>query len=167
MMSANINSEFPDDLVRENAREVSMRVLSDRDIYRQEIDRIFSRTWILLGHETEIPKRGDFVTRTLGNDNVVVSRNQAGGVSVFLNVCPHRGMRVCNSDAGNAAMHRCIYHGWAFRDDGSFIGAPIEREQMHGDVYQKSELGLHQARVHVYGGLIFATWNEDPEPFES
>src|SRR3546814_1291480 len=69
-------------------------------------------------------------------------------------------------DAGNAAVHRCIYHGWAFRPDGSFIGAPVEREQMHGDIRQKSELGLRKARVAIYGGMIFATWSEEAPEFE-
>jgi len=162
-----MKQDFPDDLIREDTREVSMRILSDHTIYTQEIERIFSRIWMLLGHETEIPEPGDFVRRTLGNDSVIVSRTRRGTIAVSLNVCPHRGMRVCIAESGNTAVHRCIYHGWAFREDGSFIGAPIEREKMHGDVYPKSQLGLRQAKVHIYGGLIFATWSADPEPFES
>src|SRR3546814_16729031 len=75
-------------------------------------------------------------------------------------------MRICMGDAGNAAFHRCIYHGWAFQPEGSFIGAPVEREQMHGDIRQKSELGLRKARVAIYGGMIFATWSEEAPEFE-
>src|SRR5262249_39400123 len=71
----------------------------------------------------------------------------------------HRGMRVCTAEAGNALAHRCIYHGWAYRANGDFIGAPVEREQMHGSKRSKSELGLKQARVELYAGMIFATWH--------
>lgn len=155
-----------DDLVRRDTNEVSLRVMDDDELYRLELERIFARTWLLLGHETEIPKSGDFIMRDMGEDNVIVSRDREGQIHVSLNVCPHRGMKVCTAEAGNAQVHRCIYHGWAFRPDGSFIGAPIEKEQMHGTIYSKDQLGLKKARVHLYGGLIFATWNIDGPSFE-
>ncbi|HHJ1552664.1 TPA: aromatic ring-hydroxylating dioxygenase subunit alpha, partial [Pseudomonas aeruginosa] len=60
----------------------------------------------------------------------------------------------------------CIYHGWTFRPNGDFIAAPVEKECMHGKMRTKAELGLHKARVTVYGGLIFATWNIDGPSFE-
>src|SRR5438094_54599 len=115
-----------DDLVRRETFEVQLRVHSDEDLYKFEMERIFGRTWLLLGHETEIPKSGDFIVRDMGDDQVIVARDRSGDVFVSLNVCPHRGMRVCTAEAGNAQIHRCIYHGWAFRPDGSFVGAPIE-----------------------------------------
>ena len=158
--------QIADELVREETREVSMRVMSDPDVYALEMETIFQKKWIFLGHETEIPNAGDFVTRKLGSDAVIVSRASTGHIHVSLNVCPHRGMRVCSVDSGNTTMHRCIYHGWAFRADGSFFGAPVERQKMHGEIYAKSELGLRQAKVHLYNGLIFGTWNENPEPFD-
>lgn len=162
----NAAQKIADELVHSQTREVSMRVMSDPDIYKIEMQTIFQKTWIFLGHDTEIPNSGDFVTRKIGDDAVIVSRGSDGKVHVFLNVCPHRGMRVCNVDSGNAVMHRCIYHGWAFRTDGSFFGAPVEREQMQGAIYPKSDLGLKNANVHNYNGLIFATWNENPIPFD-
>jgi nitrite reductase/ring-hydroxylating ferredoxin subunit len=149
------------DLVNLETREVSMRVLADPEIYRLELERIFARTWQLIGHETEIPNPGDFVTRRMGNDKVIVGRDAKGEVHVSLNVCPHRGVRVCMQDSGNTRVHRCIYHGWAFRPDGSFIGAPVEAEQMHGGIFTKTDLNLRKARVTLYGGLIFANWDLD------
>ena len=147
------------DLINLETREVSMRLLSDHEVYKIEMERIFGKTWLLLGHETEVPDSGDYVVRDMGEDQVIVSRDRKGDVHVLLNVCPHRGMRVCMAEVGNAQMHRCVYHGWAFRPDGSFMGAPIEREQMHGNIFAKEDLGLKKARVQLYGGLIFATWN--------
>ncbi len=155
-----------DDLVMRDSNEVSLRVMSDEELYAHEMERIFARTWLLLAHDTEIPKAGDFVVRDMGEDQVIVARDRQGEVHVSLNVCPHRGMKVCTAEAGNAHAHRCIYHGWAFRADGSFIGAPIEKERMHGDKLDKGQLGLKKARVHVYGGLIFATWNIDGPSFD-
>lgn len=155
-----------EDLVSLPTREVALRVLSDPEIYDLELQRIFAKTWLLLGHESEIRNAGDYIVRDMGEDQVIVTRHREGRVNVLLNVCPHRGMRVCMGEIGNTQIHRCVYHGWAFRPDGEFIGAPVEREQMHGDIFKKSELGLRRARVHLYGGLIFATWNIDGPSFD-
>src|SRR5690606_17456542 len=115
--------------------------------YDLEMERIFGKTWLLLGHESEIPEAGDFVVRNMGEDSVIVARGDDGKIHVSLNVCPHRGMRVCLADEGNAKIHTCIYHGWAFKPNGDFVGAPVAREKMHGDILPKEELGLKKARV--------------------
>jgi nitrite reductase/ring-hydroxylating ferredoxin subunit len=102
----------------------------------------------------------------MGSDSVLVTRDKAGEVHVSLNVCPHRGMRISTLDAGNTQIHTCIYHGWAFRPNGEFLGAPVEKECMHGKIMPKQDLGLRKARVTLYGGLIFATWNIEGPSFE-
>ncbi|WP_068070478.1 Rieske 2Fe-2S domain-containing protein [Novosphingobium lentum] len=158
-------SKFQDDPVShlmdlEN-REVSVAALYDPDLYELEMERIFAKAWLLLGHDSEIPKVGDYVVRLMGEDQVIVARAADNQVHVSLNVCPHRAMHVCIADSGNTRVHKCIYHGWAFRPDGSFIGAPIEKEKMHGEIKSKEQLGLKQARVATLGGLVFATFNHD------
>lgn len=155
-----------EDLVKVDTREVHLRALSDPEIYELEMQRIFGKTWVFLGHESEIPNSGDFIVRDIGSDSVIVTREKSGDVNVLLNVCPHRGMRVAVVDAGNTQIHKCIYHGWAFRPNGDFIGAPVERESMHGKILPKEKLGLQKARVTLYGGLIFATWNIDGPSFD-
>lgn len=147
-------------------REVSMSVMSDPFIYEAELDKLWPKIWVLLGHESEIPSSGDYMVRDIGEDQVIVSRDRKDEINVVLNACAHRGMRVCMAEQGNAKAFKCIYHGWAFRQDGSFIGAPVEKEQMHGDIRKKSELGLKKARVCVYTGFIFATWNHEGPSFE-
>ena len=149
------------DLINHETREVKVRTLSDPELYELEMERIFGKTWVFLGHETEIPNKGDFVTRDMGSDAVIVARDREGDIHVSLNVCPHRAMKVQTHDAGNTNVHMCIYHGWAFKPNGDFIGAPVEKECMHGHMTPKDQLGLKKARVALYGGLIFATWNID------
>src|SRR5947199_8776622 len=149
------------DLVMADTREVQLRVLSDHEIYELEMERIFGKTWLLLGHESEIPNSGDFVVRDMGSDSVIVTRGADGNVNVLLNVCAHRGMRVSTLDCGNTQIHKCIYHGWAYRPNGDCIGAPVANECMHGKLMSKEQLGRKRARSALYGGLIFATWNHD------
>src|ERR1700754_155059 len=155
-----------EDLVNLETREVQLRVLADPELYELEMERIFGKTWVFLGLASEIPESGDYVVRQLGADQVIVNRARDGEIHVLLNVCAHRGMRVCTSEAVNQAVHTCIYHGWAFRQNGDFVGAPIAQEKMHGEMFPKEKLGLRKARVHIYGGLIFATWNLDGPSFD-
>src|SRR5262245_18292078 len=82
------------DLIDVDRREVSMRVYSDPEIFRLEMDRIFARSWLRLGHVSEIPNRGDYVLAYMGEDSVIVIRGQDDEVAVLLNVCAHRGMEV-------------------------------------------------------------------------
>jgi nitrite reductase/ring-hydroxylating ferredoxin subunit len=148
-------------LIDYDTREVSMRVLVDPDLYRLELQRLFGRSWNVVGHVTEILNAGDFVTRYIGEDPVIVVRDRIGDVQVLLNVCQHRGMQVCRAESGTATQFKCPYHGWVYDDQGRFLGSPVGRQQMHGDILTKSQLGLRQARVATYCGLIFATL--DPE----
>ncbi|MES2889212.1 MAG: aromatic ring-hydroxylating dioxygenase subunit alpha [Pseudomonadota bacterium] len=154
------------DLVDVATRQVQMRALSDPELYELEMEQIFGKIWVFLGHESEIPNSGDFITRDMGSDSVLITRDKSGEVHVMLNVCAHRGMRISTLDAGNTQIHTCIYHGWAFRPNGAFLGAPVEKEAMHGKMMSKDELGLKKARVTLYGGLIFATWNTEGPSFD-
>lgn len=147
-----------------NAREglVNPRIFVDPEIYRQEQERIFTRTWLYVAHESEIPQSGDFVTRTMGEDGVIVARGADGKVRVFLNACRHRGMPVCREDMGKTSSFMCGYHGWRFSISGELIGVPFF-EGYQGKL-DKESLGLHQAPcVDSYHGLIFANWDPDGE----
>lgn len=154
------------DLIDVENREVSTRVLSDPEIYELELARIFGRTWTVVAHESEIPQKGDFVSRHIGEDPVIVSRDQKGEIRVMLNSCSHRGVKVCRADSGNTRHFQCPYHGWAFDGAGAFVGAPIAREQMQGTIRTKAELNLRSARTATFAGMIFATFNKDAESFD-
>src|SRR5271168_3484377 len=101
-------------LIDREKREISVRVLNDRDVYELELERLWAKAWILVGNDSEIPKTGDYVTRQIGEDMVVAVRQRDGTVGVLLNACPHRAMQVCRAGAGSAAVFKCIYHGWTF-----------------------------------------------------
>lgn len=112
------------DLVDVDAGLVSARIFVDEDIYQQELERIFARSWLFVAHESEVPRPGTFVTRSMGEDPVIVWRGADGQVRVLLNVCRHRGRRVCGEDLGQAAQFRCPYHGWTYNSQGELVGVP-------------------------------------------
>src|SRR5688500_20234746 len=83
----------------------------DRDVYEQELEKIFARCWCYLAHDSQIPNPGDFVAAYIGEDPVLVVRDSRGKVGAFLNTCRHLGMSVCRADDGNAAAVHCTYLG--------------------------------------------------------
>src|SRR5690606_17559835 len=133
----------------------------DEDVVGEEMRRIFGTTWLFVGHESEVAQPGDYVTRQMGADPVIVSRAESGTVHVMLNSCTHRGTQVCKAASGSSASFQCGYHGWAVRNDGQLRGCPGGKS-LYGPDFDKSPLGLRQARTEVTRhGFVFATWNVD------
>jgi nitrite reductase/ring-hydroxylating ferredoxin subunit len=153
------------ELVNAERREVSNLVYADPEVYQLELERVFARAWVVLGHDSEVPAPGDFVTRMFGEDPVIVARREDGTISCLLNVCPHRGALVAREDDGNANVFRCIYHGWRFDLGGAFRGAPWN-DAMFPDGCEAGDMGLRAARVEVFAGIIFACWDESAPPLE-
>ncbi|MCU1360037.1 MAG: aromatic ring-hydroxylating dioxygenase subunit alpha [Ilumatobacteraceae bacterium] len=153
------------DLIDVENKVASLRLFSDPEVYRAEQQWLFGRSWNIVAHDTEIPNVGDFVMRHIAEDSIIVTRGREGEISVMLNVCTHRGMQVCRSEAGNANNFKCPYHGWVFGTEGNLLGAPFERE-MYGSDLDKANLGLRQARVSVYAGIVFANWDQSAPPLE-
>ena len=138
---------------------ISSKVWSDPEIFDLELKKVFAKTWNFVAHETEIPNTNDYVTRFVGNDRVIAVRTE-DGVNVFLNACVHKGMHLCRQDHGNTKTFKCIYHGWTYRTNGTVAGVPAQKEA-YGDTLDRNNYKLIQARVESYGGLIFATFNEE------
>jgi nitrite reductase/ring-hydroxylating ferredoxin subunit len=142
------------------------RLLSDPAIFDQEIERIFGRTWLYVGHESEIPNPGDYVVRNLALDSFLFVRGRDGKVRVLLNTCRHRGNLVCGTERGNTPTFRCSYHGWTYDNTGALLGVPVGREN-YGDLLKKTDWGLCPApRVSEYNGLVFANLDPDAPPLE-
>lgn len=153
-------------IVRPAEGLVSRRIFSDPEVYALEVERIFGRAWFFLGHDSEIPKPGDAVTRPCGIDPAILVRDDEGVVRAFLNSCRHRGMRLCRTDKENVRFLRCPYHGWAYRNNGELLAASSENHYGEGEL-DKSELGLIPvAKLGCYRGLYFATWDPNAPSLE-
>ncbi|MHB1987973.1 MAG: aromatic ring-hydroxylating oxygenase subunit alpha [Acidimicrobiales bacterium] len=144
----------------------SRQLYFDPAIHQDELLRIFSTCWLFVGHESEIPAPGDYVTRRLGVDPVILVRDEEGQIGVLLNSCRHRGVKLCRSDQGNSSHFRCSYHGWTYANTGDLVGVTFQRE-VYGKNLDKSPYGLYRAaRVASVFGLIYATWDEQAPSLE-
>jgi len=140
---------------------VPAEIFADEDLFRLEVEHIFTRAWIFVGHESEIPNAGDFVLRRIGLDPVIVTRDGDGGVNVMSNYCRHRGTQICQSDRGNTRFFKCSYHGWTYSNTGELVGTPLMRPA-YGEPLDPKAWGLLRApRVESRHGFIFATLSED------
>ena len=147
-----------DDLI--GVDRVHGRLYTDPGIYELEIERIWNRTWVFVGHESEVPEPNDYVLKWLGTEPVIMTRDKAGEVRLLLNRCSHRANQVCDTPSGNAGVFTCPYHGWRFSNSGQLLGYPFSSGYDGREL--KSELGLAQAgRVDQIHGFVFGSLASD------
>lgn len=154
-------------LVNAETGSVSRRIFADETIYRQELERIFARTWLFLCHESQLAAAGDYFATYMGEDPIIVCRGRDGVIRAFLNSCRHRGMKVCREPAGNARAFTCIYHGWTYDDSGRLVSVPYE-EQAYGEPVDRDGRSLTRVpRLESYGGFVFGCWDEEVEALDT
>ncbi|PYM73235.1 MAG: ribosomal subunit interface protein, partial [Candidatus Rokuibacteriota bacterium] len=121
------------------------------------MDRIFGRAWLLVGHESQVPKPGAFFTTRMGREPVIVTRHTDGSVRVLVNRCAHRGARVCQAAAGTTREFVCAYHGWTYGTDGRLCGVPLP-QGYERPAAESIGGGLAAVpRVDAYRGFVFAS----------
>src|SRR6185312_8985459 len=126
-------------------------IFSDRSVYDDEMEKIFGRTWLMIGHESLVPEPDDFFHTYMGEDPVILTRDGQGRLHALLNMCRHRGNRVVRCEDGNAKRFLCTYHGWTYGNDGTLEHIPGQTEAYY-DALDKPSLGLIGARVETYAG---------------
>ena len=153
-------------LVDLDAGLVSREIFVSPEIYQQEQERLFARAWLFVGHESQVPKAGDFFVSCMGEESVILCRDRKEEIHVFLNSCTHRGMKVCRYDEGNTPVFSCPYHGWSFATDGQLVGVPYFKDAYNGEL-DKSRWGLAEVpQMRNYRGGIWATWDKDAPTLE-
>ena len=102
---------------------LNQKFYKDEAIFDLERRQIFFDSWIFIGHDSQIPKKGDYFIYKILDEEIIVLRNKENQVKAFFNVCRHRGSRVCLEKRGNATRFSCPYHSWTYNLDGKLLAA--------------------------------------------
>jgi phenylpropionate dioxygenase-like ring-hydroxylating dioxygenase large terminal subunit len=135
-------------------------VYRDQGLYEQEIERIFLKSWLCVGHQSQIPARGDYFLFEMAGESVIIVRDADGSINALLNVCRHRGSRICDAATGHEARLVCRYHGWTYGLDGSLRAASHTPKN-----FDRARFGLRRLQAQVFAGLIFINFDAQPAPF--
>ncbi|MGI9113820.1 MAG: (2Fe-2S)-binding protein [Chthoniobacterales bacterium] len=126
------------------------------DTYCIEQEHIFSKHWLLVGHQSQLEKSGDYFVADVAGESLIILRDQHSALRAFYNVCRHRGTRLCEEKCGSARAIQCPYHAWTYSLDGQLIGAP------HMDNIDKRDYSLQPVSAFVWEGFIFVNLGEPP-----
>ena len=145
---------------------VDRRMFSEQEIYELELERIFARSWLFMAHDSQIPNPGDFFMTFMGEDRVIVVRDNDGNPQTLVNSCRHRGNAVCRADEGHATSFMCTYHGWTYDLKGALVGVPGFKEVYHEELDRDNWGLIKAAQVDTYKGFIFACMDSEAPGLE-
>ena len=141
---------------------LDQKFYKDTSIFDLEKHTIFYNSWIFIGHESQIPNKGDFFVYKLLDEEIIVLRNKENKVKAFFNVCRHRGSRVCLEEKGNTSRFSCPYHSWTYNLDGKLLAAKSLREGI-----DKSKLGLHPCNIESASGMLLINLSDNPQSLKN
>jgi phenylpropionate dioxygenase-like ring-hydroxylating dioxygenase large terminal subunit len=147
------------------ADRVHRDVYIDPEVFQLETERLWARTWVYVGHESQVPKPGDYFTADVASKPVILVRHSDGKVRVLMNRCAHKGTKVVGDLAGNTGKtFRCPYHAWTYRTDGSLLQVPLKSGYEGTGVYEtQAGRGLAPVTHETYRGFVFARLASGPE----
>ena len=143
------------------AKSLSQRYFISPEIFSEEQKKIFSRQWVLVGHQSQIAQAGDYLTAEVAGESLIIVRDKRGAIHGFYNVCRHRGSRLIEKRHGQSAAIQCPYHAWTYALDGRLIGAPHMDEVPDFD---KADYSLHAVNIAAWEGFIFVNLADSPAP---
>lgn len=149
--------------------EVHRDVYTSAEVFRHETKHLFRNCWIYVGHDSQIPNKGDYYSTTIGDQPVLMARHTDNTVRLMYNRCPHKGTQVVIDTQGNTGkFFRCPYHAWSFKTDGSLLAIPLKKGY-EDTGFEKSCSARGMTRienVENYRGFVFARLNDEGMSFE-
>jgi Rieske 2Fe-2S family protein len=137
---------------------------TDPAVFAAEQERIFEAMWFCAVRGAEVATPGAFRTVQVGRESVLVTRNTGGEARAFLNICRHRGARLCADDGGSVKRtFRCMYHAWSYDLDGKLVAAPNLVKMPDID---RVEFGLRPVHVREWLGYVWVCLAPAPPSFE-
>jgi Rieske 2Fe-2S family protein len=146
------------------AKSLPQKYFVSPEIFAEEQKKIFSNEWLLVGHQSQIAKPGDYFLVNVAGESLIVTRDQGSLIRAFYNVCRHRGTRLKEDACGHASAIQCPYHAWTYGLDGRLIGAP-HMDDVPG--FDKTNYPLHSVNVGVWEGFIFVRLANNPMLLEN
>jgi len=140
-----------------------------QELFELEQEHFFANTWNYVGHDSQLPNAGDYVTADIAGRPLIVVRHSDGSVRVLMNRCAHKGSRLVSAPCGNTGkFFRCPYHAWAYKTDGALIGIPLKKAyDGTGFGETGSAKGLTPVKdMRIHRGFIFVKINEGGPGFE-
>jgi choline monooxygenase len=137
---------------------MSPRAYVERDFFAAERNAIFWRTWQIIGSQSSLTKRGDYIATDIAGAQIFVIRDASDNLRAFRNVCRHRGSPLFDCGAGNTKSIRCPYHNWIYGLDGRLERVPDFED---GDELDLDQWNLHPVQVDTWGGLVFVAIEPD------
>ena len=143
-------------------------VYTSPEVFAREMEQLWSRTWVFVGHDSQIPAEGDYFTTNIGLQPAMMVRQRDGSVRVMRNRCSHKGAKLVSDGAGNVgSFFRCPYHAWTYRLDGALRGVPMKGAYANTAFEQcDAARGLAVVASHVYRGFVFARLSEQGPGFD-
>lgn len=139
----------------EEATAMPLGVYTSDELLRRELDCIFSTQWICAGREDSIVRAGDYITYHIGNQPIVIMRQQDNSVRAFANVCRHRMMQLLDgSGSCTQKLIVCPYHAWSYGIDGQLVAAPHMDSRLN---FNKANYSLHEIRLEIWHGWLYVT----------
>src|SRR5437868_296970 len=145
------------------AKTLEQKYFVSLEIFAQEQAKIFSKQWVLVGHQNQITKPGDYFVAEVAGESLIIVRDKRGEVRGFYNVCRHRGTRLREDRTGHVAKIQCPYHAWTYGLDGRLLGAP-HMDDVPG--FDKADYSLHAVNLALWEGFIFVNLGNAPTPLE-
>lgn len=147
-----------DDRPNDGVFRVSRSAFTDPRVFELEMQRIFEATWVFVALESEIEQPHDFVTRQIGRQPIILTRDATGTLRGFLNSCRHKGTLLCPFRAGNRKFHTCPYHGWVYDSAGRNVGITDQADGRYPPAFDEESHDLASvARLESYRGFVFAS----------
>lgn len=136
---------------------LNQRYYKDEGIYNLEINNIFHKHWLFAGHISQVPDKGDYFLFEFSNESIIIVRNKNNKLKAHINVCRHRGSKICLDKKGNKNLLTCPYHAWSYDLDGVLISA----REMPGD-FKFEHNSLIPVHLELIGGFIFISLSKNP-----
>ena len=137
---------------------VEREVYTDQNIFKGELENIFDKCWLYAFHKSEISGDTNFLTRQIGGRPVLITKDNNGVVTAFLNSCNHRGAIVCSQEKGNSKKFTCPYHGWQYNQKGKINKLP--GKDAYGSNCSLKNNSLYQIKMQHYRGFYFLHYSE-------